>query len=563
MEADPEMPLAHAGKKGIEYGAAEGKNVHAHVGIPVVCWYILVVELCERLCFYTLAGSQAFFLEHIGFSLSSAGSLNATMWTLCTVLAIFASWMADVGLGRYSTILVSGIIYVLGTAIASLAAVPGRESSNMYFLGVMGFLPIATAGIKANISNFGADQYEGNGASVEAARQQFFSIFYCSINVGAAMAYGFFTTFASSGGLGVPQRWGYAAAYGAMAVCMVLAVLIFRSGRSSYKVQPVQERSALASLLSALHNRTLEGSYQAASVQAGLMLLVAAIAMSAAKAMISTAGSSLMAMAFACAGVGTIAVVFPCLDAKWLRPRSRAMTQDEKDVEVFLSLLPPLFLGSLAFNAVYNCMQFWYQQQACQMDVRLPWGSGDFQLSGSFFNIADCIGIVIMTPLAVMWIDPALHRLSRGRFGHGAKFSLGMIVAAMSVMVAARLEITRKSVPVLSVTSNCAPPGVDMSAISGAWMMVPFFLMGVAEIYTQPTLLHYAYSKSPPSMRSLAMAASFFIAAVSSALFALLVNAMSPYMPNDLNEGHLEYGYFINILVGMVLLVPFLSVLKE
>merc|ERR1719491_1853842 len=117
-----------------------------------------------------------------------------------------------------------------------------------------------------------------------------------------------------------------------------------------------------------------------------------------------------------------------------------------------------------------------------------------------------------MTPLAVLWIDPCLQRLFRGRFGPGAKFSLGMLVGAMSVMVAARLEITRKHVPVLSVTSNCAPPGIGMSDISGAWMMVPFFLMGVAEIYTQPTLMHYAYSKSPPSTRTLAMAASFFIA---------------------------------------------------
>mmetsp|Transcript_156435 Transcript_156435/g.501928 ORF Transcript_156435/g.501928 Transcript_156435/m.501928 type:complete len:143 (+) Transcript_156435:200-628(+) len=138
-----------------------------------------------------------------------------------------------------------------------------------------------------------------------------------------------------------------------------------------------------------------------------------------------------------------------------------------------------------------------------------------------------------------------------------------MALAVLSVLVAARLELLRKVAPVLGEASNCAPPGVGMSDMKGAWMMLPFFLMGVAEIYTQPTLLHYAYSKSPPSMRTLAMAASFFIAAVSSALFALLVSELGPYMPNDLNQGHLEYGYYINIALGGLFLVLFLAVLPR
>merc|ERR1719296_35177 len=280
------------------------------------------------------------------------------------------------------------------------------------------------------------------------------------------------------------------------------------------------------------------GSFSAASLEGGLVLLVIAIALSAVKEISGSGGSGLMSAAFLCAGLGTAAVVVPCLDASWMQPRGREMSEEERDVQTFLGLLPPLFLGSLAFNAVYNCMQFWYQQQACQMDVRVPFGSGTFQLSGSFFNIADCLAIVVMTPLSVIWIDPFLQRLFRGRFGHGAKFTLGMAIACFSVLVAARLELLRRHAEVLPITSNCAPPGVGMSAMSGAWMMLPFFLMGVAEIYTQPTLLHYAYSKSPASMRTLSIA-------VSSALFALLVDGLSAYMPNDLNHGHLEYGYFV------------------
>merc|ERR1719277_280551 len=241
------MPFAPEGKKGAEYGAVGAADEHAHVGIPVVCWYILVVELCERLSFYTIAGSQAFFLEKIGFSLSSAGGLNATMWTLCTVLAIVASWTADVVFGRYRTILVSGLLYATGAGLAAVAAWPGFESKGLYFLGMLGFMPIATAGIKANISNFGADQYDPSHPGAAAGQEKFFSVFYCSINVGAGLAYGFFTTFAASGGLGVPKNYGYFTAYSLMAVCMVVAVGICWAGRRGYRVHPLLRRSSLAS----------------------------------------------------------------------------------------------------------------------------------------------------------------------------------------------------------------------------------------------------------------------------------------------------------------------------
>mmetsp|Transcript_48083 Transcript_48083/g.108206 ORF Transcript_48083/g.108206 Transcript_48083/m.108206 type:complete len:89 (+) Transcript_48083:2-268(+) len=86
--------------------------------------------------------------------------------------------------------------------------------------------------------------------------------------------------------------------------------------------------------------------------------------------------------------------------------------------------------------------------------------------------------------------------------------------------------------------------------------------MGIGEIYTQPTLLHFAYAKSAPTMRTLAMAASFFISGVSSALFAVLVSALSGYIPNDLNKGRLEFGYFVNIAIGIVFYALFVIVLR-
>jgi dipeptide/tripeptide permease len=203
-------------------------------------------------------------------------------------------------------------------------------------------------------------------------------------------------------------------------------------------------------------------------------------------------------------------------------------------------------------------MQFWYQQQACQMDLRI----GGTQLAGSFFCIADCLGIVVATPLAVDWLNPVVERRSGGRFGHGAKYGLGMAFACVSVLMAARFEAERRLSPVLDADSNCAPPGVKMSAMPAAWMFGPFFVMGLGEIYTQPVLMHLSYSQSPKSMRTLTAATGLVIGAVSNALFTLQVAALAPFVPNDLNNGRLEVGYYGNVVLGGIFYMAYLTMLR-
>merc|ERR1719401_2329061 len=100
-----------------------------------------------------------------------------------------------------------------------------------------------------------------------------------------------------------------------------------------------------------------------------------------------------------------------------------------------------------------------------------------------------------------------------------------------------------------------------MSSIGAPWMFVPFLLMGIGEIYTQPVLMHFAYSNSPAAMRTLAVVVSLVIGAVSNALFTVQIAALGQYVPNDLNAGHLEYGYYMNVVLGLAVYTFFLAAL--
>lgn len=227
-----------------------------------------------------------------------------------------------------------------------------------------------------------------------------------------------------------------------------------------------------------------------------------------------------------------------------------------EDVETFLGLLPTLFTGNMSFSAIYNSLQFWYQAQACQMDTR----AFNVQLSGSFFNIANCIGILIVTPLTVYVINPTLERQLGCHMGFNMKFTIGMFLAAFSSVTGIMLEVARRKADVLPIASNCAPAGVQMSDQSAFWMVLPYFIMGAGEIYCNPALMHLVYTKSPASMRALAAATFFFVQAVSSGIFPVLIYALHTYIPDDLNNGHLEYGYLANIGLGAGFLSVFWAV---
>lgn len=536
------------------------------IGVPTVCLSILVVELCERLAFYTFTGTQEFFLEHVGYTVSEAGALNASMSTLCMCWALGAGWLADVVLGRYCTIVAFAIIYAAGALMATFAAWPAFDSSMWYLLGIMVLVPMGTAGIKANISNFGADQYDTSDPEQAVAQEKFFSWFYFAINLGSAVAYGYLTTLGTNGGLGIPKKYGYFAVYLIATLCMCAALAIFRSARRHYRIQAVQQRSSLSGVARYVAAAARGGSHEAMAVLVGALLLAAGIAISVAEAVMSRSplASTLIGLAFVCAALGVLLVVAPCLNPTWLAPTSLpGEPLSGAEVGAFLRLLPVLFSASLAFSALYNSMQFWYQQQACQMDLRIPFAQEGSQFSGSFFMIADCLGIVVATPLALDWLNPRLDRALGGHFGTGSKYVLGMCFGTFSVLLAAHFEQIRRTAPVLPMSSNCAPDGIKMSDMNAAWMLAPFFLMGLGEIYTQPIVMHFAYSQSPPSMRTLAAVTSLVVSAVSNALFTVQIAALKPFVPNDLNQGHLEYGHYLNLLVGAVFCIVFLSALRR
>ena len=154
---------------------------------------------------------------------------------------MFAGWLADAHLGRYNTIYGSALLYVVGTLL--LAAVSMKDEMLqklfhrndighnetmrlVYFAIALLMIAFGTGGIKANVSPFGADQVQKDGPR---AVQTFFNWFYWFINIGGLI------------GLTVVvyvQQNNVFYGYTITASTMLLAVIVFVSGRNKYLTKP-------------------------------------------------------------------------------------------------------------------------------------------------------------------------------------------------------------------------------------------------------------------------------------------------------------------------------------
>ena len=138
------------------------RTIWALIHLGPLFWhmYFQVVSLCYYYCASTKSILRAFiFPIFIG---------------VCFTMPIVGGWLADSKFGKFSVILFSAIIYLIGTVLLPLASITKDKSEHstwaargilvesvfkkvVYITGLF-LVAFGTGGIKANVSPFGAEQ---------------------------------------------------------------------------------------------------------------------------------------------------------------------------------------------------------------------------------------------------------------------------------------------------------------------------------------------------------------------------------------------------------------------
>jgi len=144
---------------------------------PKQLWYLFLVEMWERFCFYGMRGVLTFFMVDQLFLKDEQanlqyGAIQAFVYAFTFIGGIFA----DKVLGFKKSLLFGGIVMILGNLLIAFSP------QEMFYYGIT-FSIIGTGFFKPNISSMVGELYHENDSRRDAG----YGMFYAGINVGGLL----------------------------------------------------------------------------------------------------------------------------------------------------------------------------------------------------------------------------------------------------------------------------------------------------------------------------------------------------------------------------------------
>lgn len=179
---------------------------------PKQLWYLFLVEMWERFCFYGMRGVLTIFMadQMYGLALSDKdanlkyGAIQAFVYAFTFIGGIFA----DKILGFRKSLFFGGTIMIAGNLIIAFSP------QTLFYLGITLSI-IGTGFFKPNISSMVGDLYKEGDSRRDAG----FGLFYSGINIGALLG-GALCVW-----LGKYYAWSYA--FLAAAIVMTIGLITF------------------------------------------------------------------------------------------------------------------------------------------------------------------------------------------------------------------------------------------------------------------------------------------------------------------------------------------------
>merc|ERR1712224_1148210 len=129
------------------------------------------------------------------------------------------------------------------------------------------------------------------------------------------------------------------------------------------------------------------------------------------------------------------------------------------------------------------------------------------------------------------------------------------------MITAGLVEIERKRSTTLSITSTC-DSDIYLSSLSVLWQIPQYLLTGVSEVFASIVSLEFFSGQAPESMKAIVYSLNLMVVGIGYLLATLLVvvvDSWSPeWIPTDLDEGYLEYYYFLVAALMLLTLLVFI-----
>ncbi|KAE8778256.1 protein NRT1/ PTR FAMILY 5.10-like [Hordeum vulgare] len=488
-----------------------GPAPRASTGRWSAAMFVLGVEIAERFAYHGVSANLISYLTGpLGESTAgAAAAINA--WSgVATMLPLLVACVADAWLGRFRTIVLASILFVVSMGMLTLSSAlpvfhsdgctsftslsgacsPSPVQVTIFYVSLY-LVALAEAGHKPCAQAFGADQFDQHHPEESVSRSSFFNWWYFGMCSGTAA-----TTMVSSY---IQDNIGWGLGFGIPCLVMVLALAIFLLGTRRYRYYTSTQSSPFARLARAFV-ALIKGSKssQCASTLAGE-------------------------------------------DAEF--------NADHREEVRGLLRLFPIWATCIIYAVIFSQSSTFFTKQAATLDRRI---GATFRVPPAALQTFISLTIITFIPVYDRLFVPAARRFTRLSSGITMlqRIGTGLVLALVAMVVAALVEARRLGVAREAGLVDDPKAALPMSL----WWMVPqYVLFGLSDVFAMIGLQEFFYDQVPDALRSLGLAFFLSIFGVGHFFSSFLISAIDGYtkksgaswFSNNLNRAHLDYFYWL------------------
>ncbi|XP_050213768.1 protein NRT1/ PTR FAMILY 5.10-like [Mercurialis annua] len=520
--------------------------------------FIIGVEVAERFAYYGIASNLITYLTGPLAQSTAFAAANVNAWSgAASLLPLFGAFVADAFLGRYRTIIVASLIYILGLGLLTLSAVlPSFSASDcsstkpvascspnmiqvVLFFSSLYLVALGQGGHKPCVQAFGADQFDGQDPKECKAKSSFFNWWYFCMCGGTMISLSVLNYIQDN------LNWGLG--FGIPCVMMIIALVVFLLGTKTYRYSAkVEERSAFQRIgrvfLATIRNRRASPSIIALEEEArGTLPHRSSEQFSFLnKALLASDGSK--------------------------EDENVCSLSEVEEAKAVLRLVP-IWSSCLVYAVVYSQSSTFFTKQGVTMDRSI---SPSIDIPPATLQSFISLAIFLSIPIYDRVFVPIARTITRKPSGITMlqRIGTGIFLSAVSMAIAAVVEIKRLEIARKHGLVDKPNVTVPMSV----WWLIPqYVLFGVSEAFTMVGLQEFFYDQVPSDLKSVGLSLYLSIFGVGSFISSFLVSAIDnvtsheghdSWFANNLNRGHLDYFYWLLTGLSIVQLIAFLYFAK-
>ncbi|XP_052201224.1 protein NRT1/ PTR FAMILY 5.10-like [Diospyros lotus] len=502
-------------------------------------FFIIGVEVAERFAYYGISTNLISYLTGpLGQSKSTAAK-NVNTWSgVASLLPLLGAFVADSFLGRYRTIIMSSLLYILGLGLLTLLAVlPSFTPSNCQNGGAvmpcsplaevvlffsLYLIAVAQGGHKPCVQAFGADQFDGKDPEECKAKSSFFNWWYLCLCAGATISV------VISSYIDDNISWGLG--FGIPCISMSVSLAIYLLGSRTYRYTNKCNKKNPFSRIGKVFAKAA-GNWQTSTSETPTDI----------------EGEGILA----CQDPQQFKFLYKALIVPvGSREGEEGCTiNDVEEAKAVLGLVP-VWSTCLVYAIVFAQTSTFFTEQGITMD-RSIWSG--FSIPAASLQLFIGISIISVIP----FYDRVFVPLARAVTGKPSgitmlqRIGVGMIFSMVSMVVAALVETKRLETALEFGLVDLPQATVPMSI----WWLVPqYLLLGIADAFTIVGMQEFFYDQVPNELRSVGLGLYLSVMGIGSFLSSFIISIIDKitavdgrdgWFSDNLNRAHLDYYYWL------------------